>query len=164
MCVQQTLSTELSPNLWVHFFFKDMHHVGGPVGQGGQRIRSLGIWVTDGCEPPCEYYKSNLHPMEDQRFQLVSHLCRPRTHGKHFCVWCFVCMSVHHFHAWCPPKPEESIRSPDTGLTDSYKLPCGVSKEIEDGRAESVEPTEPLFIINKIVTMNLTLWTVVKTN
>lgn len=36
-----------------------------------------------------------------------------------------LCMFVHHIHAWCPWKLEESVRSPGTNLTDSCGCPCG---------------------------------------
>ena len=35
------------------------------------------------------------------------------------------CVSAYHMHVWCPGRPEESIRSLGTGITDSYKPPCG---------------------------------------
>ena len=34
------------------------------------------------------------------------------------------CMYVYHVHAWCPPSPEEGVRCPGTGVTDSYKPSC----------------------------------------
>lgn len=37
----------------------------------------------------------------------------------------FVCMCVCTVvHAWCPQKPEESIRSPETGVTNGCEPPC----------------------------------------
>ena len=32
------------------------------------------------------------------------------------------CMSMHHAHAWCLQRQEDS---PGTGVTDSWELPCG---------------------------------------
>ena len=35
------------------------------------------------------------------------------------------CIYVHHVNACCLWRPEESIRSPGTGVKDGYELPCG---------------------------------------
>ena len=41
---------------------------------------------------------------------------------------CFGCiMSVHHKYAM-PMEPEEGVRSPGTGITDSCEQPCGCQK------------------------------------
>lgn len=31
-----------------------------------------------------------------------------------------VCMYVHYVHYWCSRRPEESIRSPEAGVTHGY--------------------------------------------
>ena len=45
---------------------------------------------------------------------------------KLFCVWVFahvcVCVPYAYNALW---RPEESLRSPGTGTTDDYELPCG---------------------------------------
>lgn len=35
-----------------------------------------------------------------------------------------VCTFVHHLHAYCPWRPEESMGSPGTGIMDGYEPPC----------------------------------------
>jgi hypothetical protein len=35
-------------------------------------------------------------------------------------------MSVYHVCAWCPWQPEESVRSPEPGVTDSESHNCHV--------------------------------------
>jgi hypothetical protein len=38
---------------------------------------------------------------------------------------CFTCRDVsYRMCAWCPQRPEESVKSSGTGITDSYKLSC----------------------------------------
>lgn len=35
------------------------------------------------------------------------------------------CLHMHHAHAWCLQRSEESTVSPGTGTADGCKLPCG---------------------------------------
>lgn len=42
------------------------------------------------------------------------------------CDWVIcLCVHMHHMLAWCPLKPEKSIRSLETGVTKSCKPPLG---------------------------------------
>lgn len=33
-----------------------------------------------------------------------------------------ICVSVHHVGIWSPPRPEEGIESPESGVPDGYEL------------------------------------------
>lgn len=35
------------------------------------------------------------------------------------------CLHMHHAHAWCLQRSEDSTVSPGTGTADGCKLPCG---------------------------------------
>lgn len=38
------------------------------------------------------------------------------------------CIVMHHMHAWCMWKPENSIRSSATGVADNFEQPRGLWK------------------------------------
>jgi hypothetical protein len=57
------------------------------------------------------------------------------------------CMSVNHMHTWYPQRPEEGIRSSNSGVTYGYEPPCGFwelnSSPLEDHLVLLI--TEPSF-------------------
>lgn len=51
-----------------------------------------------------------------------------------FNLFCFIiCIHafyyVHPMHAWCPWRPEDSIRAPGTAVVDSAELPVGAGNQ-----------------------------------
>ena len=40
------------------------------------------------------------------------------------CLCVYIYIYIYHVHAWCPWRPEEGIRSPETGVTDHCELRC----------------------------------------
>lgn len=36
-----------------------------------------------------------------------------------------ICRAVYRMHVWCPQRPEESVASPGTVVTDGCELPRG---------------------------------------
>lgn len=41
-------------------------------------------------------------------------------------LWCYVCVCLHVYHICaCPKRPEKSLTSPGTGVTDCRGSPCG---------------------------------------
>lgn len=51
-----------------------------------------------------------------------------------------VCMSVYHVHAWCPWRPEQSVRCLGTRDTDSWEPLCGCWES-------NLDPLEGLHVV-----------------
>lgn len=61
------------------------------------------------------------------------------------------CLSEYHLNSWCPQRPEEGITSSQTGVTNSWELPC-VGQELNSGSPEEkplLQITEPLPLQHK---------------
>lgn len=57
----------------------------------------------------------------------VQILCLLKNLKEHFMCMrvLFAYMSVHPLLVWGPQRPQEDVRSLETGVTDSFDLPCG---------------------------------------
>lgn len=54
------------------------------------------------------------------------------------CVGYLACMCLNTQFEKCSWRPEKDIRSPRTGITDAFQLPCGCQEQSQDPLEEKL--------------------------